>query len=226
MRSTALGSGRHCSGSPHRLVSDTVTAQKGDPIEALAAFFGLPVPAPQRERLLLFFDQLLTWNARINLTGASSRAELLSEHLPDSFALARLIPPSSTLADIGSGGGLPALPFAILRPDVRLTLYEARAKRAAFLRTAIRTLHLTAVVAGRLDPATPPASRLDAASSRATFPPEEWLPIALPLVRPGGRVIVFTATAPAPASAARLVDTVQYETGDRHPRFAAAYCST
>jgi 16S rRNA (guanine527-N7)-methyltransferase len=203
-----------------------VTAPKGDPIEALAAFFALPVSAAQRERLLLFFDQLLTWNARINLTGAGSRAELLSEHLPDSFALARLIPPSSTLADIGSGGGLPALPFAILRPDVRLTLYEARAKRAAFLRTAIRTLRLAALVSGRLDPATPPSSRFDAASSRATFPPEEWLPIAFPLLHPGGRAIVFTATAPSPAPSARMVDTVQYETGDRHPRYATAYCST
>jgi 16S rRNA (guanine527-N7)-methyltransferase len=205
-----------------------VTAPKGDPIEALAAFFSLPVSPSQRQQLQLFFDQLLTWNQRINLTGAASAQELVSEHLPDSFALARLVAPAATLADVGSGGGLPALPFAILRPDVTVTLFESRAKRTAFLRTAVRTLGLHQVsVASRFEPDAPFPTRFDAASSRATFEPADWLTIAAPAVRPGGRVVAFTASPPLPAPPGQhLVEAIQYETGTRHARHAAAYCST
>jgi 16S rRNA (guanine527-N7)-methyltransferase len=204
-----------------------VTLPKGDRVQLLAAFFAVGVSPTQREQLIAFFDQLLAWNARINLTGAASRDELLSEHLPDSFALARLIPPSSTLADIGSGGGLPALPFAVLRPDVALTLFEARAKRVAFLRTATRTLRLPQVtIAARFDPASDVPLPFDAAASRATFPPEEWLPLGTRAVRPGGRVVLFTATPFPPPPGTRLLEALHYETGSHHPRIAAAYCST
>src|SRR6185295_9811748 len=107
----------------------------------------------------------------INLTGARTLDELAADHLPDAFALAEAVPPGAALVDVGSGGGLPALPFAVLRPDVRLTLVEPRAKRVAFLRTAVRELGLAGeLVAGHA--ADLPAGAFDVAASRATFPPE------------------------------------------------------
>src|SRR5436853_71284 len=109
-------------------------------VDAQGAFFQVPVSAEQHIRLHRFYELLLVWNRQINLTGARSLDELLSEHLPDSFALSRLVPQSASVADVGSGGGLPAIPFALLRPDASLTLFETRAKRVAFLRTAIREL--------------------------------------------------------------------------------------
>jgi 16S rRNA (guanine527-N7)-methyltransferase len=205
-------------------------------LEAHAAFFHVPVSAEQRSRVTAFFDLLLTWNRRINLTGAASMEELLSEHFPDSLALARLVPANAAVADVGSGGGLPALPFAVLRPDATVTLFETRAKRVAFLRTAVRELSLRSVsVAGRFAPAALAAhQRFDVASSRATFPPEEWMSLARQALRPGGRVVVFDAAGgsePAPADGlgapmGQLIESVEYHTGRRHLRRAAAYCFT
>jgi 16S rRNA (guanine527-N7)-methyltransferase len=155
----------------------------------------------QAEALSRFGTLLLTWNARINLTGANSLDDIAAEHLPDSFALAtrfELTAPERVI-DVGSGGGLPALPLAILRPALQLRLIEPIAKKAAFLRTATRELGLGAQIAvhvGRAEPLVP--GDFDAAFSRATFPPEAWARLGADLVRPGGRVFVLASTATVP----------------------------
>lgn len=178
---------------------------------------GLDLPGPTAARLRDFCTVLLAWNERINLTGARSATELVSEHLPDALAMSRFVPEGARVVDVGSGGGLPALPLAVLRPDCALTLVEPRQRRVAFLRTAVRTLDLRVEIApvrleeledGRrralsreADPGPPEHPPLfDVASSRATFTPEEWIALAPPLVRPGGRVLVFTT----PTELARL----------------------
>lgn len=142
--------------------------------------------------LSLYFNRLRHWNSHINLTGPGSEADLVAEHLPDSFALAAVLTTPCRVVDVGSGGGLPAIPFAVLCPNCRVTLVEPRAKRVAFLRTIVRELGLANVEirAARVEAiAADPA--FDAALSRATFPPAEWLAIGAGLVTPGGRVIVF-----------------------------------
>src|SRR6187397_2962725 len=88
-------------------------------VERHAAALGAPCGPAEREALFTYATLLMTWNARINLTGATSLADLAEEHLPDAFALAARFPdpqPSRTVIDVGSGGGLPALPLAVLRP--------------------------------------------------------------------------------------------------------------
>ena len=67
---------------------------------------------------------------------------LVGEHFPDAFALARKLEQPARVIDVGSGGGLPAIPLALLRPRLAITLVEPIAKKAAFLRTAIRELGL------------------------------------------------------------------------------------
>lgn len=204
-----------------------MTAADGYEVATLAALFQLPVAPPQAARIRSFLALLLRWNERINLTGARSVEDLRSEHLPDSFALARLLPPSARVADVGSGGGLPALPTAILRPDVSWTLFEARSKRQAFLRTAVRELGVASVeIAGRLDPSAPVEQLFDVASSRATFDPPEWFAFARRIVKPGGTIVVFDAGRPAPGIAAQAIDTIEYETGEGHRRRALSYRST
>jgi 16S rRNA (guanine527-N7)-methyltransferase len=182
------------------------------------------VSEAQQRSLDAFWGLLLTWNARINLTGAGTREELIGEHLPDALAMARLVPPGARVIDVGSGGGLPALPFALLRPDATLTLVEPRAKRVAFLRTAVRELELAAdVVAGRIESVEGPAA--DIASSRATFAPSEWLEVARPLAP---RVLVFAsreAEVLTPAGI-RLEEAASYETAARHGRWLGMFCST
>jgi 16S rRNA (guanine527-N7)-methyltransferase len=160
-------------------------------LRSVAAAFGSPLLPETEGQLLAFAGLMMQWNARINLTGARSEGELVEDHFPDSFALRELVPAGATLVDVGTGGGLPAIPFALLRPDVSLTLVEPRAKRVAFLRTALRTLGMTAeVVADRIETLAPGRS-FDTAVARATFPPAEWLERGRGLVAPGGRVVLL-----------------------------------
>jgi 16S rRNA (guanine527-N7)-methyltransferase len=167
---------------------------------AMSTFGAGVVPEPAAcQRLARFFGLLLEWNRGINLTGADSLALLASDHLPDSLALLALVPTGARVVDVGTGGGLPALPFAILRPDCSLTLVEPRAKRAAFLRTAVRELGLAVQVSGSrgedLAAARPPV--FEVAMSRATFAPPAWLALGRRLVVAGGRVLTFVAAPPA-----------------------------
>lgn len=154
----------------------------------------------QQDRLVAFASLLLTWNARINLTGAGSLGDLAAEHLPDSFALASRLDPVGSLGavDVGSGGGLPGIPLAVLRPTLRLQLVEPIAKKAAFLRTAVRELGLGPQVTVRVARAEAlDRGQFDVAFSRATFAPAAWASVGTELVSPGGRVFVLAAAAAA-----------------------------
>jgi 16S rRNA (guanine527-N7)-methyltransferase len=197
---------------------------KTEALRALATEWRLPLAEPHAQRLEAFIDLLLTWNARINLTGARTFTEVVS-HLPDSLAMLRLVPDGASMIDVGSGAGLPAVPFAVLRPDVSMLLVEPRAKRAAFLRTAIRELRLAGVEVENERVEALPEGAHDVAMSRATFEPEEWLGRGLALVKPGGRVLVFATAAVLPGVHARLLDAVSYS-ATRRPRWLGAYCST
>jgi len=149
-----------------------------------------------RAGLASYLALLLTWNERINLTGARTIDELVREHLPDAFALAgRIADAKVKVADVGSGGGLPAIPLLLLQARARVVMFEPIAKKTAFLRTAVRELGLgerAQVEARRVDAATAEAG-FDVAISRAALPPKEWLALARHLVIPGGRVFVLAA---------------------------------
>jgi 16S rRNA (guanine(527)-N(7))-methyltransferase RsmG len=163
--------------------------------------------ADEARQLDAFCRLFATWNVRINLGGARSFDELVDEHLVDAFAARGLIVPGDFVVDVGSGGGLPAIPLACLCRDASFELWEPRTKRAAFLRTAVRELELrdrVSIVGRRLEVASrggePPVSaagaarRYSVAMSRATWAPPEWL-VRARQVAPGARVLVFaTAT--------------------------------
>ena len=155
----------------------------------------------QCDALAAFGTLLLTWNQRINLTGAASLDGLAAEHLPDSFALASRLNAETRarVVDVGSGGGLPALPLAVLRPALNLRLIEPIAKKAAFLRTAVRELGLGERVTVHVGRAEEDATGdFDVAISRATLPPEKWATLGLRLVGPGGRVFLLASDTTAP----------------------------
>src|ERR1041385_1859938 len=95
------------------------------------------------EKLNAFLDLFLKWNKSINLSAASTRAEL-QEHLDDSEHVVPLLRDRQSLRvlDVGSGGGFPVVVAAILLPDVSFTSLEPVHKKHAFLRTAARELEL------------------------------------------------------------------------------------
>jgi 16S rRNA (guanine527-N7)-methyltransferase len=176
-----------------------------DPFDATvsraAQEWSLPSTTAQVDALTRYASLLLTWTARINLTGAVSLDDLAAEHLPDAFALASRLSGAGRIdaVDVGSGGGLPALPLAILCPNLTFQLVEPVAKKAAFLRTAVRELELSArvtIAIKRAEVLVPAA--FDVAISRATLPPPAWIALGAQLVRPGGRIFVLASAASDP----------------------------
>ncbi|ODS58672.1 MAG: hypothetical protein ABS36_03840 [Acidobacteria bacterium SCN 69-37] len=111
---------------------------------------GLHVAPAALDRLVTYLDLLAFWNRRINLTAfdlARPADEAIDRLLVEPVAAAPLVRPADRLAiDLGSGGGSPAIPLAIASPAIEMTMVEVRAKKAAFLREAIRTLALHATV--------------------------------------------------------------------------------
>jgi 16S rRNA (guanine527-N7)-methyltransferase len=97
------------------------------------------------ERFEAYYRLLESWNAKINLTAldlAAGSDATIDRLLIEPVAAARHVPEGASLIDIGSGGGSPAIPLNLARPDVRFTLVEAKVRKCAFLREAGRHLGL------------------------------------------------------------------------------------
>ncbi len=147
-----------------------------------------------RPKVQQYAELLLEWNRSINLTGART-LDQVEALIADAGAMVTASWTGITsVIDIGSGGGLPAIPLAVAMPEVQFTLLEANARKCAFLEHVAGTLGLTNVVvaAGRAEElGHRPAYReqFDRAISRAAARPEVLLELALPFVRTGGDLL-------------------------------------
>jgi 16S rRNA (guanine527-N7)-methyltransferase len=104
---------------------------------------GLDLAPEQIEQFLVYLELLLKWNRKINLTALRTPAEIISRHFLDSLLLLPYLPETGRLLDIGSGAGFPGLPLKIARPGLTIDLVEATAKKASFLKEAVRRLELS-----------------------------------------------------------------------------------
>ncbi len=158
------------------------------------AAIGFPLPAEQGAALAAFVELLLKWNKVYNLTGVRGADEVVDRHVVESFALRALLK-GTHVADVGSGGGLPGVPLAIVEPERRFTLIESRAKRVRFLRHVVAELGLknTEVAHGRAED-LPVARPFDTVLARAVAPPAELLSICRHLTAPGSILLLLTAT--------------------------------
>jgi len=114
----------------------------------------LALPGGAAEKFLAYLELLAKWNKTYNLTAIRDPLQAVSHHVLDSLAVLReLSDRTGTLADIGSGGGLPGIPIAIAEPARRVTLNDVNEKKGAFLRQAVIELGLTnaAVHVGRVE---------------------------------------------------------------------------
>ena len=102
---------------------------------------GLPVSAAQAGSLGEFLALLERWNTVYNLTAITDPDEMIQRHLVESLAL-RTYLKGASIADVGSGAGLPGVPLAVAEPERRFTLIESRSKRVRFLRHVRGTLSL------------------------------------------------------------------------------------
>lgn len=112
-------------------------------VAGLAALH-LDLPAAAVERLLAYVELLARWNATYNLSAVRDVDGMVTRHLLDSLAVLPYVR-GATLADLGSGAGLPGLPFAIASPQRAVTLVDSNGKKTRFLRAAVRELGLSNV---------------------------------------------------------------------------------
>ncbi|MGH2386764.1 MAG: 16S rRNA (guanine(527)-N(7))-methyltransferase RsmG [Chloroflexota bacterium] len=150
------------------------------------------------------YERLLRdWSARINLLGPAALRELWRRHLLDALTLLPALPAEaldadipSSLIDVGSGGGIPGLPLAILFPHWEITLLEATGKKARFLEIAKDELGLErlSVVAGRAEEAAREREHREAydfCTARAVTHAPALVELTLPFVTVGGAVFLY-----------------------------------
>jgi len=93
--------------------------------------------------LAAYYELLARWNRKINLTALTDPDDAIDRLLLEPLVAARFLPPGAAmLMDIGSGGGSPAIPLKLASPTIALTMVEAKARKSAFLREAVRHLGL------------------------------------------------------------------------------------
>jgi 16S rRNA (guanine527-N7)-methyltransferase len=173
-------------------------------ISAVAREFGVTLHEDAASRAAGWLDLIATWNAKVDLTAARHVDELVDLMLADAFVLSRHLSPGCHVVDVGSGAGGPGLALVLARSDLTVTLVEPLQKRVAFLRTVLgqpaMAEHASKVHVARErgEEAAARGESFDAAVSRATLAPAEWLRLGARLVRSTGSVWVLLAREPAP----------------------------
>jgi len=154
--------------------------------ESAVALCGESLPA-----LRSFALDIAAYGEELGLVGPRELDRLWTRHILNSALLARLVGPG-TLADIGSGAGFPGLVVAIMRPDVACTLIEPLGRRATWLEDESRRLglHNVTVVNQRAEDLAGQA-RYDFVTARAVSALKTLIPLVVPLVRPGGELVLM-----------------------------------
>lgn len=171
------------------------------PLEAFARTLGITLGHTEVERIDEFLDLLVRWNRRWRLTGDRDRSLLMSKHVADSLAPARLIGDGEMVVDLGSGAGFPGLVLGCVRPGSRFVLVDSRSRACSFLEYAagalrldnirvirIRMEELDATGQGRggcIEPASVVTSR--------AVPASTVFPVARRVLRHAGRLIFMAS---------------------------------
>ena len=141
-----------------------------------------------------YYNNLITWNERFNLTAITDRKDVMVKHFADSVSAERYFPHGASVVDVGSGAGFPAIPLKIVRPDLEITMLEALNKRVSFLSDTLATLDLRGrALHLRAEEAAygPMRESFDVATARAVTNTKQLVQYLLPLVKVGGRAVLY-----------------------------------
>ena len=157
-----------------------------NPTPEAVELFGDALPQAQR-----FADLLAGPGREQGVIGPRELPRLWNRHLVNSALVGTAVPHGSTVVDVGSGAGLPGIPLALARPELRITLLEPMARRVAWLEEVVADLGLDVVVLrGQAEERETrrACGESDVATARAVAPLGRLAEWTLPLVRPGGRL--------------------------------------
>ena len=160
-----------------------------DPVEpepeVAQRVFGAALPLVRR-----YAADLAQHGVELGLIGPLEPARLWTRHLLNCGLVAPLIPTGATVADVGTGAGLPGLVLAAARPDLRMTLIEPMERRVVWLQDEIGRLGLERVTVVRAR-AEEVGARFQVVTARAVGALKKLLPVIVPLVAPGGTVALM-----------------------------------
>lgn len=123
-----------------------------DDFAAALAKHPIELPEPQSALLRQYCELLWDWNTKINLTRHTDYEKFVGRDLVDSLAFSQFLQPNEKILDVGTGGGVPGVVLAIVRPDLRIWLSESVGKKARVLVDIVERLGLkTPVVQGRAE---------------------------------------------------------------------------
>lgn len=162
--------------------------------------FGDRLPLARR-----YAEHLATTGVEWGLVGPREAPRVWDRHVLNCAVVADLVPPNARVLDIGSGAGLPGIPLALARPDLRIVLVEPLARRVEWLRTVLADLELPIdVERGRAEDTLVRRrwEGADVVTSRAVAPLHRLAAWCLPLVRPGGMMLAVKGMS-APAEVER-----------------------
>lgn len=182
----------------------------GEPVDGTGGTDPGEVPAAPPEAASVFGDRLDTAARYVALlagpgldqgvVGPRELPRLWTRHVLNSAALGEVLPPDASVLDVGSGAGLPGIPLALARPDLRIVLLEPMARRVAWLEHVVGELGLdVAVVRGRAEEreARRRCGESDVVTARAVAPIGRLATWTLPLVRPGGTLAAMKGASAA-----------------------------
>ncbi|HEV2827330.1 MAG TPA: 16S rRNA (guanine(527)-N(7))-methyltransferase RsmG [Pyrinomonadaceae bacterium] len=159
--------------------------------------YGVTLTAGALDRLSQYYELLNQWNWRLHLVAPCKPEEFASRHVLESLTLLKHLPADALLADVGTGGGLPAIPCLIARSELRAVLIESSQKKAVFLREALtqaRVLDRASIIDQRFEDVIAPS--VDFVTCRALDRFEEmlpklfeWVPVKSTLLLFGGEAI-------------------------------------
>lgn len=152
----------------------------------------------QIDQFLRYYEMLVEWNEKMNLTAITEYEDVMKKHFVDSLALIKVydVNKTSTVIDVGTGAGFPGLALKIAFPELQVTLLDSLNKRISFLNAVIEELGLTGIEAihGRAEDFAKPGSlreTFDLAVSRAVANLATLSEYCMPYVKVGGMFIPY-----------------------------------
>ena len=175
-----------------------MSMEKMNQLKQDALSFGISLSDEQLKQFYTYYEMLIEWNEKINLTAITEFDEVLKKHFLDSLSIGRILKQNSSVSilDIGTGAGFPGIPIKIAFPNTEITLMDSLNKRVKFLNEVIDTLGLDKIKAihGRAEDFAKKGmlrENFDICVSRAVANLSSLSEFCLPYVKVGGKFISY-----------------------------------